>query len=105
MLSGFNELAVTNLDGLDTVREIPVCYAYELRGKKIQYPPTDAADWAACKPVYKIFRGWCQPTTGVRDFKKLPKAAQVYLRAIADLTGAPLRIVSVGAHRDATFWL
>ena len=105
MLSGFNELAVTNLDGLDSLSEIKVCHAYELGGKKLLYPPTDCADWAACKPLYKTFKGWNSSTAEVRDFAKLPKNAQIYLKAIADLTGAPLRIVSVGAHRNATFWM
>lgn len=105
MLSGFNELAVTNLDGLDTLREVKICYAYNLRGKKLSHPPTDPADWADCQPIYKTFKGWTQPTTAVRDFKKLPPTAQTYLKAMADLTGAPLNIISVGPHRDETFWM
>jgi adenylosuccinate synthase len=105
MLSGFNELAVTNLDGLDTLAELKVCVAYRLKGKKLLYPPTDAEDWAQCEPIYKTFKGWRADTTKIRDFKKLPTQAQAYLQAIAELTGAPLRIVSVGPHRDETFWL
>lgn len=105
MVNGIDELAVTNLDGLDSLKKIKVCVAYKLRGKKIIYPPADIADLEQCQPIYRTFQGWNQSTTKVRSFKKLPKAAQVYLKAIADLTGAKLRIISVGAHREETFWL
>ncbi len=103
MVNGIDELAITNLDGLDTLKEIKVCVAYTCRGKQLQFPPNDVADLALCKPVYRKFAGWQQSTSDVRHFKKLPVAAQKYLNALADLTGARLRIVSVGAQRDQTF--
>jgi len=103
MVNGIDELAVTNLDGLDTLKELKVCVAYTCRGKKLQYPPNDAADLALCKPVYRTFPGWQKPTGEVRHFKKLPVAAQKYLTALAELTGARLRIVSVGPKRAETF--
>ncbi len=58
---------------------------------------------APCRPLYRKFAGWQKPTSDVRDFKKLPAAAQRYLKALAELTGARLRIVSVGAQREQTF--
>jgi adenylosuccinate synthase len=103
MVNGIDELAITNLDGLDTLKELKICVAYTCRGKKLQYPPNDAADLALCRPVYKTFAGWNKPTGDIRHFKKLPVAAQKYLNALADLTGARLRIVSVGAKRAETF--
>ncbi|MDE1171379.1 MAG: adenylosuccinate synthase [Verrucomicrobium sp.] len=102
MVNGFDELAVTNLDGLDSLKEIKVCVAYKVRGKTLRYPPVDFRDWDACKPVYKTFPGWQQDTSKVRDFKKLPLKARQYLKAICELTGAPLKIASVGPQRDAT---
>jgi adenylosuccinate synthase len=103
MINGIDELAVTNLDGLDTLPEVKVCVAYRLGGKILRVPPSDAAEWEKCRPVYKTFRGWQEPTSDVRSFRKLPQAAQVYLKAIAALTGAKLSIISVGAHREQTF--
>ena len=103
MVNGIDELAITNLDGLDTVKDLKICVAYKCRGKTIQYPPNDAADLALCQPVYKKFAGWQQHTGDIRRFNKLPKAAQKYLTALAELTGARLRIVSVGAQRAETF--
>lgn len=105
MINGIDKLAITNLDGLDTVPEIKVCTAYKLDGKTLRHPPTDAAEWARCRPVYRKFPGWMKPTSGVRRFQDLPPNARRYVRALADLTGAKLGIVSVGAGHDETIRL
>ncbi|HEY8967252.1 MAG TPA: adenylosuccinate synthase [Candidatus Methylacidiphilales bacterium] len=105
LVNGFDELAVTNLDGLDSLGEIKVCVAYELKGKRFNHPPVGIAEWNAVKPVYRTFKGWKKDTSQVREYKKLPPAARNYLSAIADLTGATLSIVSVGPRREATLWV
>jgi adenylosuccinate synthase len=103
MVNGIDDLAITNLDGLDTLKTIQVCVAYECRGKRLTSPPNDCHELLNCRPIYRKFAGWQRPTSGVRSFAKLPPAAQKYLRAIAELTGARLMIVSVGAQREQTF--
>ena len=103
MVNGIDELAITNLDGLDTLKDLKICVAYELRGKRILCPPSDAEDLLNCRPIYRKFKGWQKPTSDIRHFKKLPPNAQKYLTALATLTGARLRIVSVGAQREQTF--
>jgi adenylosuccinate synthase len=103
VVNGIDELAITNLDGLDTLKEIKICVAYECRGKRIAYPPNDAEELLHCRPIYRKFAGWQKDISGVRSYKKLPKATQKYLAALADLTGAKLRIVSVGPQREQTF--
>jgi adenylosuccinate synthase len=103
VVNGIDELAITNLDGLDTLKELRICVAYECRGKRLSFPPNDAEELLHCRPIYRKFAGWQKDTSGVRHFKKLPVAAQRYLKALADLTGARLRIVSVGAQREQTF--
>ena len=105
MINGIDELAVTNLDGLDNVPLIRVCTAYRLDGKKLAHPPTDSAAWSRCRPVYTDFPGWMKNTSGARKFSQLPPAARRYVRALADLTGAKLRIVSIGAGHDETIRL
>jgi adenylosuccinate synthase len=105
MINGIDKIAITNLDGLDAVPEIKVCTAYKLDGKTLRHPPTDAAEWARCRPVYRKFPGWMKPTSGVRRFNDLPLNARRYVRALADLTGAKLGIVSVGAAHDETIRL
>ena len=105
MINGIDKIAITNLDGLDAVPVIKVCTAYKLDGKTLRHPPTDAAEWARCRPVYRKFPGWMKPTSSVRRFQDLPPNARRYVRALADLTGAKLGIVSVGAAHDETIRL
>ena len=105
MVNGIDELAITNLDGLDRVPVIKVCTAYKLDGKMLKHPPNDADAWARCRPVYRTFRGWMKDTSKARRFAQLPPAARAYVQALAQLTGAKLRIVSVGAGHDETIRL
>src|SRR5437763_3135827 len=105
MINGIDELAVTNLDGLDGVDPIKVCVAYRLNGKRLDVPPSDAAQLENCEPIYREFPGWKKPTNAAKKFSGLPAAARSYVRAIAELTGAPLRIVSVGPTRNETIML
>jgi adenylosuccinate synthase len=105
MLNGIDELAVTNLDGLDRVDPIRVCVAYRLNGKRLDVPPCDASQLENCEPIYQDFKGWKKSTQGAKKMSDLPSSARSYVRAIAELTGAPLRIVSVGPTRNETIIL
>jgi adenylosuccinate synthase len=105
MINGIDELAVTNLDGLDGVDPIRVCVAYRLNGKRLEVPPCDAAQLENCEPIYRKFPGWKKSTHSAKKLSELPVEARDYVRAIAELTGAPLRIVSVGPTRNETIIL
>jgi len=105
MINGIDELAVTNLDGLDGIDPIRVCVGYRLNGKRLQVPPCDATQLENCEPIYHDFPGWKKPTHTARQISELPSAARRYIKAIAELTGAPLRIVSVGPTRNETIVL
>ena len=102
MVNGIDELAVTNIDGLDSVENIRVCIAYRDGGKKYDYVPNDVAVLARCQPVYAEFPGWQTPTHRARKWKDLPPKTRSYLKALADLTGAKLAIASVGPGREQT---
>lgn len=102
-VNGMDGLAVTNLDGLDELDEIPVCTAYRLGRKTLEVPPSNSEDLAQCRPVWKTLPGWKQPTGGVRAWKELPGRARAYLEFICQATGARPTIVSVGAGREDTF--
>src|SRR5437868_8926594 len=105
MINGIDELAITNLDGLDDIDPIRVCVAYRLNGKRLNVPPSDATQLANCKPVYKQVRGWNKSTRSARKFSQLPLAAQNYVRYISEITGAQLSMISVGPERSDTIIL
>ncbi len=104
-INGMSGLAITKLDVLDGLPSIKVCVAYEYRGKRRELAPLDAAGWDEVKPVYLEFPGWDEPTSGIREFSKLPAAARAYLRSVEELSGCPLAIVATGADRLDTIVL
>jgi adenylosuccinate synthase len=105
MVNGIDELAITNIDGLDTLDVIKVAISYRVDGETLDHIPNSIDKLARCEPVYAEFRGWKTPTDGITEWKKLPARAREYLRAIAELSGAKLRIVSVGPAREQTIFL
>ena len=102
ILNGIDELAVTNLDGLDSLPRLKVCVAYRLDGKRIEFPPTCVRQLAKCIPVYVELAGWQRATSGAKSYDELPPAAREYLQRICDLTGAKLKLVGVGQSRAQT---
>ena len=105
MVNGIDEIAVTNLDGLDTLETIKVCLGYRIGASRLDYVPNDLEAFSKCEPVYAEFPGWKTPTHDARQWKQLPLKARNYLKAIAELTGAKLKIASVGPARDQTIFL
>src|SRR5213080_2196505 len=105
MINGIDELAITNLDGLDDVDSIRICVEYRLNEKPLDVPPCDASQLANCEPVYEEMRGWNAPTHSARKFSQLPSAARKYVKYISELTGAQLSMVSVGPARGETIIL
>ena len=105
MVNGIDKLAVTNVDGLDTLDVIRACIGYRVGTQRFDYVPNNIELFTKCEPVYVDFAGWKTPTNNARKWKDLPQRARAYLKAIADLTGAELSIVSVGPSRDQTIKL
>jgi len=104
-VNGIDQLAVTNIDGLDKLAEIKICTGYKLGGKTLDYVPTDAEDIECVKPVYQTFPGWQCDTSAVTDWKKLPLKARRYTQALSKLIGAKIIIASVGPARSQTMFL
>lgn len=108
-LSGFNAIAVTKLDVLDTFKEIKVCVAYDITkpdGTKFRSETVPAAYlMSRAEPVYVSMPGWQKDTTGLRAWEQLPKEAKDYLRFIEERIGARIMLVSVGARREQTIFV
>ncbi|MDB6036598.1 MAG: purA [Verrucomicrobiales bacterium] len=105
MVNGIDELAITNVDGLDTVDVIKVAIGYRAGGERLDYMPSDIEVFAKCEPIYAEFEGWKTPTDKIREWKKMPAKAKAYLKAISELTGAKLTIASTGPAREQTIFL
>jgi adenylosuccinate synthase len=104
-VNGIDELAVTNLDGLDTLETVRVCVAYRVETASYDYVPNDIGVLAECRPVYVEFPGWKTSTHRAKRWRDLPLKAREYLKAIAELTGARLSIASVGPGRHQTIFV
>ncbi|MFA7441843.1 MAG: adenylosuccinate synthase, partial [Lysobacteraceae bacterium] len=104
-INGITGLCVTKLDVLDGLPSLKLCIAYRYRGKETEYPPLDAAGWDEIEPVYLEFPGWSESTHNVTEWERLPLAARAYLRALEELVGCRLAMVSTGPDRDANIVL
>jgi adenylosuccinate synthase len=103
-LSGASAVAITKLDCLDELAEIPVCLGYRLDGKPVSDLPALAEDVARLEPEYEKLEGWKTTTTGVTRYEELPPAAQRYVRALENAIGASAVLVSTGPRREETIW-
>ncbi len=100
--SGINGIALTKLDVLDEFEEIKICIGYDLNGKKIDYLPASSEQQLKVKPIYKIFKGWNSSTRGIKQFEKLPKNAQNYIRFIEKFVEAKISTISTSPERNDT---
>ncbi|MBQ5428346.1 MAG: adenylosuccinate synthase [Oscillospiraceae bacterium] len=99
-LQGTTELALTKLDVLGYLKQIPVCTHYELDGTRTgDFPFPSALDRA--KPVIEMLEGWDCDISGVRNWMDLPEAARNYVDYVEEKLACPIRCVSVGPDRDA----
>lgn len=99
-VNGLTGLAVTKLDVLDSFEEIPVGVAYQLDGDACEELPSDVDSLARVEPRFERLRGWSTSTGGARTLGDLPGAARAYLDRLEELSGVPIRYVSVGTRRD-----
>jgi adenylosuccinate synthase len=99
-VNGLTALAVTKLDVLDTFDQIPVCTAYRLDGEVCGEVPAEADSLGRVTPVYETLPGWRRPTGQSRRLADLPPGARAYLDRLEQLSGVPVRYVSVGTRRD-----
>lgn len=102
MFNGFDEMAMTNLDGYDKCPEIKICTAYDLDGEILPYPPARVDEWERCKPVYETMPGWMQDITSCRSWEELPENAQKFVKRMSELIGCPVSTVGVGPDREQT---
>ena len=94
------EIALTKLDVLSDMDEIPVCARYLLDGEETDEFPFPAA-LGKCKPVMTKVPGWKSDISRIRKWEDLPEAARNYVEMIEQAIGCPVKWVSVGPERES----
>lgn len=97
-MQGTTEVALTVLDVLGYLDEIPMCVGYEIDGEITKdFPTTYKLEKA--KPVLKKFPGWKCDIRGIKNYDELPQACKDYIDAIEQEIQAPITLVSNGPKR------
>lgn len=94
------EIALTKLDVLSELDEIPLCVRYKLNGEEIDYMPFPSV-LSDCEPVIEKMPGWKCDITGVRNWWDLPEEAKAYVNRIEHALGSVVRWISVGPERHS----
>jgi adenylosuccinate synthase len=84
-------------DVLDNFDSIKVAVRYKVNGVETERYPYDAD--AVVEPIYEEFKGWRRSISACRSAKELPQELLNYIAYIAEQTGVPVKMVSVGADR------
>ncbi|MCI9294466.1 MAG: adenylosuccinate synthase [Lawsonibacter sp.] len=99
MVQGATQAALTCLDVLGYLDEIPVCTGYEIDGTVTDTFPTTPALLRA-RPVFTTLPGWKQNIRGCSDYDALPANAKAYVDFLEQHIGTPITMVSTGPKRE-----
>ena len=98
-IQGATEVALTVLDVLGYLEEIPICVGYEIDGEVVKdFPVTYKLEKA--KPVLKKLPGWKCDIRGIKKYEDLPAECRNYIETIEAELGVPVTMVSNGPGRD-----
>ena len=100
--NGLTDIVLTKLDVLTGYKQIPVCVAYDVDGRRVDEMPADQTSFHHAKPIYEELPGWEEDITGCRRFEELPVNAQAYVRRLEELSACRISVVGVGAGREAS---
>ena len=98
--SSLTSVVLNKIDPLGGLDKIKICVAYNKNGEiTTDFPPT-LTELAQCEPVYEEMDGWNEDISDIKEFDKLPLAAQKYILRIEELIGCRISSVGVGPGRD-----
>jgi len=102
-VQGATDIALTKMDILSYMEEIPLCVSYKYKGQEMnRFPfPSMLKD---CEPVYIKMPGWKCDISKCRTYEELPAAARAYIEFVEKEIGARITYVSVGAEREAIIY-
>ena len=99
-MQGATDIALTKLDVLNYMDEIPICARYSVNGEETDEFPFPAL-LPEAKPVFTSMPGWKCDISGIRTYEELPEEARNYIEYVEKAIGCRISYVSVGAKRDA----
>lgn len=98
-IQGTTDVALTVLDVLGYLDELPVCVGYEIDGKVTKDFPTTTR-LAKAKPVYEVLPGWKTDIRGIKKYEELPENCRKYIEFIEKELGVRISMVSNGPKRE-----
>ena len=101
-INGLDSIVITKLDILDHFEKIKVCTAYEYKGKKLDFFPTDPEILSNIKPIYEEFEGWDESTYNLDSYEKINEIAKLFISKLENILDVPIDVISTGPSRNAT---
>ncbi|GAA4589984.1 adenylosuccinate synthase [Planotetraspora phitsanulokensis] len=101
-INGVTDFFLTKLDVLSGLERIPVCVAYDVNGVRHDEIPMTQTEFHHATPIYEELPGWQEDITSAKTFDDLPPNAQSYVRALEEMSGAPISAIGVGPGRTQT---
>ncbi len=98
-VQGATQVAFTVLDVLGYLDKIPVCVAYELDGKRIDYFPS-TTKLKRAKPILEVLPGWKCDIRGIKKYEDLPENCRKYIEFAEKAVGVPVKMISNGPKRE-----
>ena len=99
-VNSLSQIALTKLDILTGVHPIRICHGYRAEDQVYRDLPFGISDITTYEPVYEEMHGWDDDVSNIRTWDNLPLEARTYIIHIEDITGIPVRSVSVGPERS-----
>jgi len=97
-MQGTTEVALTVIDVLGYLDEIPICVGYEIDGRVTKdFPVTYKLEKA--KPVLETMPGWKCDIRGITRYEDLPENCRRYIERIEREIEVPVTMVSNGPGR------
>jgi adenylosuccinate synthase len=99
ILQSATDIALSMLDVLSYLEEIPLCTGYDIDGKITTEFPVQT-ELLKAQPVYEYIKGWKCDIRGTGSFDDLPDRAKKYVKRIEELIEIPVRHLSTGPRRE-----
>ena len=99
-VNGLTELALTKLDILTGLDPLRICTAYRQGEQVYRDLPLGPGALEDFEQIYEELPGWQSDLRDARAWEELPSQARAYILRIEELSGVPVRMVSVGPERQ-----